>query len=151
MKIILLQDVDNVGKKYEIKEVKPGFARNFLIARDLAKAATKQNITWLEKQKEVIEKEAEEDLKKVQELASNLDGVEVSIVLKVGPSGELFESVNAVKITEKLKSMGFEVKKSSIKLAEPIKELGEFPVKIILDHNLETEITVIVSAEKEEA
>ncbi|OGZ69620.1 MAG: 50S ribosomal protein L9 [Candidatus Staskawiczbacteria bacterium RIFCSPHIGHO2_12_FULL_38_11] len=149
MKVILLEDIENIGKKYEVKDVKPGHARNFLIPKNLVKLATKPNLKWLKDQKAVMEKEAEEDLKKSQEVASKIDGIEVSIVVKVGPEGQLFESINNVKISEKLKEMGFDVKKSQIKLEEPIKDLGEFPVKISLPHNLETEINLIITAEKE--
>jgi len=148
MKVILLEDIENVGKKYEIKEVKNGHARNFLIPQNLAKPATKPNLKWLDAQKEAMEKEVEIDLKKVQEMASHLDGLEVVFSMKVGDGGQLFESINAVKIADKLHSMGFDVKKSEINLEEPIKELGEFPVKIALDHNLETEIRVIIVEEK---
>ena len=148
MKVILLEDVENVGKKYEIKEVKDGHARNFLIPQKLAKAATKQALLWLEGEREVIEKAAEEDLKKAQEVASQIDGIEVSILVKVGEDGQLFESINTTKIAERLKEMGFAVKKSHILLQDPIKELGEFPVKINLDHNLETEIRLIIGEEK---
>jgi large subunit ribosomal protein L9 len=148
MKVILLEDVENVGKKYEIKEVKDGHARNFLIPKKLAKSVTKKSLEWLEGQKEVIAKQAEEDLKKVQELASKVDGVEVVIAVKVGQEGQLFESINNVKVSEKLAQMGFEVKKSQIVLPEPIKELGEFPLKLNLDHNLEAEITLMVIEEK---
>ena len=148
MKVILLQNVENVGKKYEVCEVKNGYARNFLIPEGLAKTATAQNLKWLASQKEVFEKEIEEDLKKTQDMASNLDGLEVAIALKVGEKGELFESINAVKISEKLKEMGFDIKKSEITLKDPIKEIGEFPIKINLDHNLEAEIKVIITEEK---
>lgn len=148
MKVILLQDVEGLGKKYEIKDVKDGHARNFLIPEKQAKAATKQALKWLSDQKEVIEKEAEEDLKKAQETASQIDGLEVVIEVKVGDEGQLFESINTQKISEKLKEMGFEVKKSQIKLEEPIKNVGEFPIGVNLDHNLEAEIKVIISAEK---
>lgn len=148
MKVILLEDIENVGKKYEIKDVKPGHARNFLVPNNLVKLATKQNVQWLKKQKEIIEKAAEEDLKKSQGLASQIDGIEVTIMVKVGPEGQLFESINTIKISEKLKEMGFNVKKSQINLKNPIKELGEFPVKVNLDHNLEAEIDVIIVAEK---
>ncbi len=150
MKVILLQDVENVGKKYEIKEVKNGYARNFLIPKELAKSATKPNLKWLESKLSVVEKEAEEDLKKAQELASKIDGIEVPILLKVGDEGQTFESINSAKIAEQLKTMGFEVKKSQIKLEEPIKEVGEFPIKVSLDHNLEAEIRVVIAAEKKE-
>ena len=149
MKVILLENIENIGKKYEIKEVKAGHARNFLIPKNLVKVATKKNVQWLATQKETLEKQAEEDLKIVQKLASELDGIEVIIPVKIGPEGQLFESINNIKISERLKEMGFTIKKSQIDLQEPIKKLGEFPLKINLDHNLETEITVMVVAEKE--
>lgn len=149
MKVILLQDVESLGKKYEVKEVKDGYARNFLLAQKLARAATKQSLKWLSDQKEVIEKEAEDDLKKAQELASRLDGLEVPITIKVGEKGQLFESINSQKIAEKLKEMGFEVKKSQVRLEEPIKEAGEFSASVNLDHNLEVEIKILVTAEGE--
>ena len=148
MKVILLQDVEGLGKKYEIKEVKNGHARNFLLPEKKARAATKQALKWLSDQKEVIEKEAEEDLKKSQALAQGLESLELNIAVKVGDEGQLFESINVQKIVEKLKEMGFEVKKSQVKLASPIKDVGEYPITISLDHNLEAEIKVVVTAEK---
>lgn len=148
MKVILLQDVEALGKKYEVKEVKDGYARNFLLPQKLVKPATKAALKWLEDQKAIIENEAVEDLKKSQDLASSMDGLELNIVVKVGDEDQLFESINSQKIVEELKKAGFEVKKSHVVLPEPIKELGEFPVKINLDHNLEVEIKVIISAEK---
>jgi len=148
MKVILLQDVEGLGKKYEVKEVKNGHARNFLLPEKMAKPATREALKWLADQKEVIESEAVEDLKKAQELASQLDGLEINLAMKVGDEGQLFESVNSQKITEKLKEMGFEVKKSQVKLENPIKELGEFPVSISLDHNLEVDAKLIITGEK---
>ena len=119
-----------------------------MIPQNLVKPANRENLKWLKSAKETLDKEIEEDLIKTQQLASHLDDVEVNIVLKTGDEGQLFESVNNVKIAEKLKEMGFDVKKSEINLEEPIKEIGEFPVKINLDHNLEVEIKVIISGEK---
>lgn len=145
MKIVLTQDVENVGKKYETKEVKNGYARNFLIPNKLAVPGTKNNIMWAEKEKEKEEKGVEEELKKTQEIASNMDGLEVNFEVKMGEKNQLFESINAQKIADKLKKMGYEVKKSQIDLKENIKETGEFPVKVKFDHNLETEIRVIVA------
>ncbi len=148
MRVILLQDVEKLGKKYEIKEVTNGHARNFLIPQGLAKAATEENLKWLEVQKEMEAKKAEEELKKVQEIASAIDGQEIIIPVKVGEDGQLFESIASQKIYEKLKEFGFEIKKGQIDLPTPIKELGEFPVKIKFEHNLEPEIKVIVIEEK---
>lgn len=149
MKVILLQDVENVGKKYEVKDVKSGHARNFLIPQNLVKLANKANMAWLKTQKELMEKEVTEELKQAQELASRIDGLEVPIAVKIGEDGQLFESITAVKISEKLKGMGFEVKKSQVTLEKPIKEAGEFKVKVNLDHNLEGEINIIITGEKE--
>jgi large subunit ribosomal protein L9 len=149
MKVVLLKDVENVGKRYDIKEVKNGYGRNFLVQKGLAKTATKELIAWSELQKSMEEKKSEEDLKKIQEKATNMDGQEVLVLVKVGDENQLFESINAQKIAEKLKEMGFEVKKNQIILDSPIKELGEYSVKIKFEHNLETEITVIVTAKEE--
>lgn len=149
MRVILLEDIENLGKKYEIKEVKDGYARNFLLPKGLAKKAEKEALIWLETQKEIGTKRAEEDLKKVQEIATAIDDQEVIISVKVGEEGQLFESITSQKVSEKLKERGFDVKKIKIDLPEPIKELGEFPVKIKFEHNLEAEIKVIIIKEAE--
>ncbi|MEK7071780.1 MAG: 50S ribosomal protein L9 [Patescibacteria group bacterium] len=148
MKVILLKDVEKIGKKHEIKEVAQGFARNFLIPNSLAKIATKEALIWLETQKEIEAKKAEEELKIFQDKATALDGQEITMIAKAGDEGQMFESINAVKIAEKLKEAGFEIKKSQIVLEEPIKIFGEFPVKIKLEHNLEAEIKVIITEDK---
>jgi len=147
MRVILLQNIEKLGKKYEIKEVKNGYARNFLIPQGLVKMATKQTLKRLETQKEIEEKKAEGELKKIQELATRIDGREIIVAVKVGEEEQLFESITAQKVSEKLKELGLEVKKSQIELNEPIKELGEFPLKIKFEHNLEAEIRVIVTKE----
>lgn len=149
MKVILLKDVPKIGKKFEVKEVKDGYARNFLLAKDLAKPATEEALKWLEVQREITEKKAEEDLKKSQDLASSMDEMELTISVKVGDKDELFEAINAKKISEKLKEQSLNIDKEQIDLKEPIKELGEFPVKIKFEHNLESEIRVIVIKEEE--
>lgn len=147
MRVILLQDVENVGKKFEVKEVANGHARNFLIPQGLVKNATPEALEWLKMQKEIAAQKAEEELKTIQDLASSLDDLEVTVKVKVGEEGQLFESVNVQGIAERLKEMGFNVKKNQIHLEEPLKELGEFPVKITLEHNLEAEVRVIVVEE----
>jgi len=149
MRVILLQDINKLGKKYEVKEVADGYARNFLIPKGLAKLATEEALKWLETQKEIEVKKAEEELKKVQELATAIDGQEIVIPVKISEEGQLFESINSQKISDKLKELGFDVKKNQIELKEPIKEIGEYPVKIKFEHNLEGEIKVIITEEKE--
>ena len=148
MRIILLQDVENVGKKYEIKDVKDGYARNLLIPKGLAKLATKEVLERAEKQKETERQKIEEELKGIQQIASSIDEFEVIISVKVGEEQQLFEKINTQKISDKLKELGFNIKKEQIDLAEPIEELGEFPVKVKFEHNLESEIRVIITEEK---
>ena len=148
MKVILLKDVEKIGRKYEVKIVKAGYARNFLIPQGLAKIADEKTLAWVEKQREVAEKKAEEELEKVGSLASKMDELEVEIPVKLGEKEQLFEKVTAQKIAAHLKELGYEIKKSQIELAQEITELGEFEVKIKFEHNLETQIKVIVVEEK---
>ena len=114
----------------------------------LAKIATEQAIRWAETQKEALVKKAEEELKKVQQLASQIDGLELVITVKLGKEEQLFEKITSQKISEKLADLGFEIKKEQIDLVEAISEPGEFPVKVKLKHNLEAEIKVIITEEK---
>jgi len=150
MRVILLQNIKELGKKYEVKEVATGFARNFLIPKRLARPATREAMKWLKVHKEKEAKEAEKELKEIQEFAAKLDGLEVVIPVKSGEKKQLFGAVNSQNISKKLKELGFEIKKTQIDLGQSIKELGEFPVKIYFEHGLEAEITVVVVEEKEE-
>lgn len=149
MKVILLQDVEKLGKKFEVKEVKNGYARNFLIPNNLAKPATKEALKWLGMQKEITEKKAEEELKKTEDTVSQIDGLEVIILVKIGDEGQLFEKITSQKISEKLKELGYEIKKTQIDMEKPFDTMGEFPVKIKFQDNLEAEIKVIITEKKE--
>jgi large subunit ribosomal protein L9 len=149
MKVILLKNVESLGKKNEMKEVSIGYARNFLLPNKLAVLATEENIAQWENQKKMEEEKAESELKETEQLVSKLDGREVVVGVKVGKEGQVFESITKQKIADKLKEMDFQIDKSQIILESPIKELGEFDVKLSFNHNLEAEIKVIVS-EKEE-
>jgi len=148
MKVVLLEDIEKIGKKFDIKEVKDGYARNSLIPRGLVKIATEQAVKWAEMQKEIQKKKAEEELKNIQKTASSIEGMEIPISVKVGEKNQLFEKITSQKIAEKIREAGFNVKKEQILLENPIEETGEFSVKVKFDHNLESEITIIVSEEK---
>lgn len=150
MKVVLLQDVEDLGKKYEIREVADGYARNFLIPHGFVRPATKEAIEWAKNQKDIMDQEAEEELERIGNTASGMDGLEVEIPVKVGEQGQLFEKINAQKIAARLKEMGYDVKKSQVELTEDIEELGEFDAKVKFEHNLEAQIKVIVVGEPEE-
>ena len=147
MKVILLKDVENIGQKNEVKNVKAGYVRNFLIPRGLVKIADKKSLSALGKIKEQQTVGVEEELKKVQVLASELDGQQIEFVVNIGKEDQLFESVSRAKIAKKLQELGFDIKKEQIALDKPLKQLGEFPIKIELEHQLEANITLLIESE----
>ena len=148
MKVILLKDVEKLGKKGEIKEIADGYGRNFLIPNELAILATKDQIVKLEELKEIESKKSEEELVKFQELATQLNGLELEISAKVSEEEKLFGAITNVQIVEKLKEQGISVDKEQIKLKDPIKEIGEYEINIQLPHNLEAKIKIIIVKEK---
>lgn len=145
MKVILLKDVEKLGKRLEVKNVESGYARNYLIPNDLARPATKETLKWLEIQREIAKEKQGEELKKLQSLIAKIEGQEIYFSVKVGEKGQLFESITAQKIKDALEDEGFELSKDQIQLKEPIKELGEFTIKINFDHSLESFVKVIIT------
>lgn len=148
MKVILLKNVEKLGKMGEVKEVADGYARNFLIPRGLAELATEKALAKIEEIKKATARKAELELKKFQELAEKLEGIEIVVKAKVGEGGKLYGSVTEEQIAQKLKEKGFEIKKGQIKLEKPIKEVGGHEVMVQLNHGLEARIYVMVVEEK---
>jgi large subunit ribosomal protein L9 len=144
MKVILLRDIKKLGKKFEVKEVSPGYARNLLIPNGYAILADKQSLKRLEIQKNIEMKKTEERQKEIEKMIKELEGKEIKIDTKIGDKGQLFETINEQKIADKLKEMGFAVEKSNIEINEPIKCQGEYLVKLKLDNNLEGKIKIII-------
>ncbi|OGZ57242.1 MAG: 50S ribosomal protein L9 [Candidatus Spechtbacteria bacterium RIFCSPHIGHO2_02_FULL_43_15b] len=144
MKVILLQDIENLGKKWEVKDVKDGYAKNFLFPQDLAKQATDSAAAEAELLRVKEEELAQKELEGIEANVSKLDGYELKISMPIGDEGQVYSSVNAQRISSALSEAGFKVSAKQIKLEEPIKEAGEFPVNIEFDHGLEAEIRVIV-------
>lgn len=148
MKVILLKNVNGLGKIGEVKEVAPGYARNFLIPQGLAEAATEQAVAQIEQMKEAARRKVEFELKTFQELAEKLEGVEIVIKAKAEEGGKLYGSVSEEQIVSKLKEKGFDIKKKQIVLEKPIKDLGGHEVLVQLNHGLEAKIYVMVAEEK---
>jgi large subunit ribosomal protein L9 len=147
MKVILLKDVEELGRRGDVKSVADGYARNFLFAKNLAKPATKQALKEIETEKELEAQIAEQELKKIEEIVSQIDGLEFEVIEKMDEGGKLYGSLNEVKIAKILKDKGFDIKKNQIKIPQPIKTVGEYPVTITFDHGLEAEIKIIVAEE----
>jgi len=146
MKVILLKDVPGLGKRGEIKEAADGYARNFLLPKKLAQTATPANINSLKRQTEEKTRLAVKDLLGVEKLAAKIDGQVVELKAKANAEGRFYAAITPGAIAKKLKEKGFDIKKEQVLLAEPIKEEGEYPIKIKLNHNLEAEVTIIAIA-----
>jgi len=132
MKIILRKDVAKVGLRGEVKDVNPGYARNYLFPNGLAEAATKSNLNQLKRIQEIKNRLNEEQEKKAQLWAKSLAGKVFEMTVEVGDKGQLFEAIDSQKIAHLLTEDGFPVEKSQILIDKPIKELGEFTVNIKL-------------------
>lgn len=144
MKVILLKNIKGLGNEGDIKEVAIGYARNYLFPQKLADEATADKIKLAEERKAKKVETAKAELEKSQAMASKLEGQAFEISARASEEGTLYASLSAAKIAAVLKSKGFEVKKENIK-ASHIKELGEYEIKVDLDHGLEANIVLIVN------
>ncbi|MFA4890069.1 MAG: 50S ribosomal protein L9 [Candidatus Paceibacterota bacterium] len=131
MRVILLHDVPNVGKKYEVKNVSDGFARNFLFAKKLAEVATTQTIQNIETKKKQDEQKKEVDKNILGKNIAALDEVKISIKEKTNEKGHLFAAIHTKEIAKALKEQKqIEIPEEMIGLEKPIKEKGEYKIKV---------------------
>jgi large subunit ribosomal protein L9 len=150
MKVILKENISTLGKAGDVVRVSVGYARNFLIPKGFVMEATTKNVEVLEREKKTILAKIEKEKKKSQSLAEKLSGVSCTIVRRVREQDKLFGSVYAKDIEEVLMAQGLEVNRKNIMLDEPIKTLGEFPIKIKLPAGVVSEIKVIVTPQHQE-
>ena len=147
MKVILLETMSNLGSIGEIVDVKPGYARNYLVPLKKAVSATIRNVKHVEHQKRMVEhklvrlREASEELKK------KLEKEGVKIRRKSGDHEKLYASVTALDVEESLRSAGIIVSRKGIRLDEPIRKVGTYKVPVKLDGGLEAQVTVEVVGE----
>lgn len=144
MQIILQEDVEKLGTRGQVVEVAAGYARNYLLPRKLAIAATPGNLKRLEKIRETLAKRTATEKGSAQKLAELLAAVSVTIARKAGENDQLFGSVTAADIAESLAAQGYTVDKRKIELQEPIKLIGEYQVTAKLHHDVTSTIKVIV-------
>ena len=130
MKVILLRDVPALGKAGVVKDVKEGYARNYLIPRGLAAEATERNLRVLEGQRKAVADRAQRERTEFERLASGLEAALIEIPVRGGEGGRLFGSVTAQDIADALVRAGFEVGKKQIDLQEPIKTAGFYKVPV---------------------
>lgn len=142
MKVIFLQDVKGQGKKGEIKDVAEGYARNFLIPRGLAQAATEGALKSIGQMKAAENKRKEKAKEEAQALAAKLAGMTLVIKAKAGENGRLFGAVTNKQIAEELEKQGFKIDKRQIELDEPIRTLGVTRVTLRLYPEVKGELNV---------
>ncbi|MEW6681907.1 MAG: 50S ribosomal protein L9 [Nitrospirota bacterium] len=144
MKIILREDVDHVGKMGDLVTVKDGYARNYLLPRDMAAPATERNVRALEHQKRLIEAKRKKERAAAEELVKRLTSIPLTFPVQAGEDDKLFGSVTSKDISEALAAKDFVVDKRKIVLDKPIKALGTFTVPIKLSSEVVGEVTVSV-------
>jgi large subunit ribosomal protein L9 len=147
MKVILRQHVESLGKAGDLVKVADGYAKNFLIPKGLATEANTKNIKAFEHEKQRIMQQAAKVRQQAEETVEKLSRVVCTLTRRVGEQEKLFGSVSSKDVEEALAAQGLEIDRKAILLEEPIKSLGEFPVRIKLGGGLSAEIKVIVVAE----
>jgi large subunit ribosomal protein L9 len=148
MKVILLEDVSNLGEMGETVTVKDGYARNFLIPRKLALPATARNLKVQEHHLKSLERKRELAIENARSMSDKLTGVSLSFSRKVGEKGRLFGSVTNMDIANALANDGIDIDRRQIILEEHIKQLGEHEVTVKLRSEVATTITVTVLPEE---
>jgi large subunit ribosomal protein L9 len=148
MKVILVSDVESIGKEGEVKEVKEGFARNYLFPRKFAVEATPGNLKVWEQKRQSLKKKEDKLKAEAEELAENLQGISCVIPVKVGEEDKLFGSVTSQNISDTLSNLGFNIPKKDIEIDVPIKTLGTHEVPVRLHHNVTVNIKVEVVREE---
>ena len=148
MKIILNQAIDSLGNEGEILDVKPGFARNYLIPKGWAKQATKINIAATQKEIEAKEKKEAKTRENLEALGKVLDKLSLKFELKAGEEGRLFGSVTSQMIVDAIAEKGYTVNKKEIEMDESINHVGKYFVDVKLGHGFSGRVKVKVSEEK---
>ena len=148
MEVILREDVEKLGTRGQVVKVAPGYARNFLLPKRLAVAATDSN-------KKIVEQERQAHLRKeaklqseAQDLAKIMTGATVRIAQKAGENDQLFGSVTSKDIAEALTAQNFNIDRRKILLEDPIRQLGEYKIQVRLHKDVTSEITVVVAKEE---
>jgi len=148
MEVILREDIDKLGSRGQMVKVAPGYARNFLLPRRMAVAATESN-------KKIVEQERQAHLRKeaklqsdAQDLAKLVGSVEITITQRAGENDQLFGSVTANDIAVALEKLGYSIDRRKVQLDEPIKTLGDFKVAVRLHRDVSVEVPVHVVREE---
>ena len=144
MQVILKTDIESLGKLGEVVRVKPGYARNYLLPRDLALEANRKNLKEFEQQRRKLQEKLDKARFDAEQLASQLQDMQLRIPVRVGEGDKLYGSVTTAMIANALAEKGFDIDKKKIELEKPLRSLGEFTVPIKVYPGVRPEIQVVV-------
>jgi large subunit ribosomal protein L9 len=147
MEVILRQYVEHLGKRGDIVKVAAGYARNYLLPRNLALPATEGNKRHVERERKIMEVREADEKSQAQAIASRLDAIEIVIPRRVGETDQLYGSVTSADIAEFLKGKGFEIDRRKLILPEAIKTIGTHPVPLKLHRDVTVNLNVQVAKE----
>ena len=148
-KLLLLEDIDGLGRSGDIVKVKPGYARNFLLPKGLAYIADKRALRMQARLQEERRKRAVVDQKESEEQAKVLDALSLTAVVKVDQEGHMYGSVSAVDIASLIQEAStIEIKKSAVILKHPIRELGDYKIALKLKEGVKATVSLKVEAEE---
>ena len=151
MKIVLLERVEHLGAMGDVVEVKPGFARNFLLPQEKALRATEANMARFEAQREALEKRNEERRAQAEDSAKGVDGESFVLIRQAGESGQLYGSVTARDIADAVTESGSKIGRSQVILDQPIKDLGVHEVRVRLHPEVIVTVSINVARSEDEA
>jgi large subunit ribosomal protein L9 len=145
MEVILRDHVEHLGRRGEVVKVADGYARNFLLPRNLALPATAGNKMRIERERKLLEARETEERQAAEAIATRLTALELTLPRKVGENDQLYGSVTNADIAELLAEKGFEVDRRKVLLPDPIKSLGETMVPVKLHRDVTAQLKVVVS------
>ena len=148
-KVLLREDVDDLGARGEIVRVRAGYARNYLLPRNLAVEATAGNVKGIEAERAALLKKEAKERSTAEAQSQQIGALVLEFKRKAGEQGALYGSVTSMDVAEALKDKGYEIDRHRIHLREPIKRLGDFAVPVRLHREVTIDLNVKVSAEGE--
>ncbi len=132
MRVILRTDIEKLGKLGDVVDVRPGYARNYLIPKKMAMLASEGNIKRFENERKKLEERLNAERFRAKELAEKLESLEIKIPVRVGEGDKLYGSVTSSNIVDILQKEGFEIDRKKIGLDKPIRSLGEYEIPVKL-------------------
>ena len=142
MKVIFIQDVPKQGQKGDIKEVKDGYAKNYLIKNNLAVILTEESLKRLTSDEKAAQTKEEQKLMQTEQLKKQLENLTLTFTIKVGQNEKAYGSISPKQISEALEKEGFKIDKKSLMIEQPLTSLGVFPIKVKLYKNIEANLTI---------